>query len=197
MTVSRRLRFEILRRDGHTCRYCGAAAPDVALTVDHVIPIALGGGDDPTNLVTACADCNAGKSSVAPDAPMVADVDAAALLFAKALERVTEVRRIELEGQGYLREDFVAAWREWYSIDAAGTKHTIADTEAGRLPSDWEGSFDRFMAQGLDLYDMKRFIAETMKYRPDNFFRFFCKKCWDEISYRQERARRLIEDGRV
>ncbi|MEJ7724319.1 MAG: hypothetical protein WKF64_08445 [Ilumatobacteraceae bacterium] len=37
--ISRRLRFEILRRDGHTCRYCGARAPDVPLTVDHVILI--------------------------------------------------------------------------------------------------------------------------------------------------------------
>jgi 5-methylcytosine-specific restriction endonuclease McrA len=32
--IPRRLRFEILRRDGHTCRYCGAQAPDVPLTVD-------------------------------------------------------------------------------------------------------------------------------------------------------------------
>jgi 5-methylcytosine-specific restriction endonuclease McrA len=29
--VSRRLRLEVLRRDGHTCRYCGAQAPDVKL----------------------------------------------------------------------------------------------------------------------------------------------------------------------
>ena len=28
MAVSKRLRYEILRRDNHTCRYCGASAPD-------------------------------------------------------------------------------------------------------------------------------------------------------------------------
>lgn len=58
MTVSKRIRFEVLRRDNYTCRYCGGSAPDVKLTVDHVMPVALG---DPTNLVTACKDCNAGK----------------------------------------------------------------------------------------------------------------------------------------
>lgn len=58
MAVSKRLRYEILRRDNHTCRYCGATAPDVKLTVDHVVPVALGGSDVPTNLVAACDACN-------------------------------------------------------------------------------------------------------------------------------------------
>ncbi len=75
MAVSKRLRYEILRRDNHACRYCGATAPGVRLNVDHVIPQALGGSDKPTNLVTSCADCNAGKTSSMPDAMPVADVD--------------------------------------------------------------------------------------------------------------------------
>lgn len=63
MAISKRLRFEVLRRDDHTCQYCGEKAPDVVLHVDHVKPKTLGGGDGPDNLVTACKDCNAGKSS--------------------------------------------------------------------------------------------------------------------------------------
>lgn len=74
MAVSKRLRYEVLRRDNHACRYCGRSAPDVALTVDHVVPVALGGSDDPGNLVTACRDCNSGKSASSPDAPIVANV---------------------------------------------------------------------------------------------------------------------------
>src|SRR6185369_3226628 len=62
MAVSKRLRFEILRRDNHTCRYCGRSAPEVKLTVDHVKPEALGGRTEPDNLVAACSDCNAGKT---------------------------------------------------------------------------------------------------------------------------------------
>lgn len=31
--ISKRLRYEILRRDDHQCRYCGATAPHTPLTV--------------------------------------------------------------------------------------------------------------------------------------------------------------------
>ncbi|MFE4420379.1 HNH endonuclease [Streptomyces sp. NPDC056817] len=63
MAVSKRLRYEILRRDRYTCRYCGASAPDAPMRVDHVTPVALGGTDHPSNLVAACEPCNSGKTS--------------------------------------------------------------------------------------------------------------------------------------
>jgi hypothetical protein len=56
-------RFSILHRDGFRCRYCGASAPDVELHVDHYYPVSLGGWSENDNYVTACADCNLGKSS--------------------------------------------------------------------------------------------------------------------------------------
>ncbi|MGC7224589.1 HNH endonuclease, partial [Mycobacteroides abscessus subsp. massiliense] len=43
MAVTKRLRYEVLRRDNYSCRYCGRSAPEVKLTVDHVVPVALGG----------------------------------------------------------------------------------------------------------------------------------------------------------
>lgn len=94
MSVSKRLRFEVLRRDNHTCRYCGVAAPDVKLTVDHVIPVALGGLDDPSNLVAACGPCNSGKTSSSPDAPIVADVEQDALRWSKAMDRAAEAQQL-------------------------------------------------------------------------------------------------------
>lgn len=63
-STGKRLRFEILKRDGFACRYCGADATMGVLHVDHVIPVVDGGTDDPANLVTACASCNLGKSDV-------------------------------------------------------------------------------------------------------------------------------------
>jgi len=61
--LPRWLRFEILKRDAFSCRYCGARAKNGAvLQVDHVKPKAAGGTDEPTNLTTACADCNSGKA---------------------------------------------------------------------------------------------------------------------------------------
>lgn len=60
-SMSLRLRFAILKRDEFTCQYCGHSAPDVKLQVDHVIPVAHGGTNDPDNLTTACEMCNRGK----------------------------------------------------------------------------------------------------------------------------------------
>lgn len=74
MAVSKRLRYEILRRDGYACRYCGVRAPQAPLTIDHVVPRTLGGSDLPDNLAAACFDCNAGKSSSKPDDSLVAQV---------------------------------------------------------------------------------------------------------------------------
>lgn len=66
-STGKRVRFEILKRDGFRCRYCGVTATATLLHVDHVVPVAEGGTDDPSNLVTACPDCNLGKSSVSLD----------------------------------------------------------------------------------------------------------------------------------
>lgn len=54
-------RFDIFHRDGFTCMYCGRKPPEVTLQIDHIHPVAEGGDDDETNLVTSCKECNAGK----------------------------------------------------------------------------------------------------------------------------------------
>jgi HNH endonuclease len=55
-------RFAIIRRDGYRCRMCGAQSEDGAqLEVDHKIPRARGGTNDPSNLWTLCFTCNRGK----------------------------------------------------------------------------------------------------------------------------------------
>jgi hypothetical protein len=61
--LSKKIRFEVFKRDRFTCQYCGKSSPDVVLQVDHVHPVSQGGGSDLVNLVTACVDCNAGKSA--------------------------------------------------------------------------------------------------------------------------------------
>ena len=60
-----RLRFGILHRDGFRCRYCGRTSrtPGVVLHVDHVVPVAAGGATTEDNLLTACEECNLGKST--------------------------------------------------------------------------------------------------------------------------------------
>ena len=60
--IPKSLRFQVLKRDGFKCRYCGRPADDgVVLHVDHKVPRCEGGSDRIENLVAACADCNLGK----------------------------------------------------------------------------------------------------------------------------------------
>jgi len=57
------LRFEVFRRDGFKCKYCGRSEREGAvLHVDHVVPFSRGGTTTEDNLITACSDCNLGKS---------------------------------------------------------------------------------------------------------------------------------------
>lgn len=88
--VSKRLRFEVLRRDNFRCVYCGATPAESELHLDHVVPRALGGQDTPENLAASCADCNAGKSSTAPTPEMVAAVNRAIAVEQAARARASD-----------------------------------------------------------------------------------------------------------
>jgi hypothetical protein len=72
--ISAGLRYDVLRRCNFACYYCGtpAALGLKVLHVDHVIPVSLGGTNDPWNLVAACWDCNLGKAGL-PPAPELVD----------------------------------------------------------------------------------------------------------------------------
>lgn len=60
--MSKKVRFEVFKRDSFKCQYCGRSSPEVLLQVDHIHPVSKGGAADILNLITSCADCNAGKS---------------------------------------------------------------------------------------------------------------------------------------
>lgn len=62
--ISKRVRFEVLKRDAFTCQYCGKVAPDVILHIDHIKPVSKGGNNGILNLVTSCQSCNSGKSNI-------------------------------------------------------------------------------------------------------------------------------------
>jgi len=61
--ISKKLRFEVFKRDSFKCQYCGKASPEVVLHVDHIKPVKEGGKNHITNLITSCIDCNLGKGA--------------------------------------------------------------------------------------------------------------------------------------
>lgn len=56
--ISTRTRWEVFKRDGFKCTYCGSQDE---LVIDHGDPFSKGGDDCVDNFVTACRVCNAGK----------------------------------------------------------------------------------------------------------------------------------------
>uniref|UniRef100_A0A7V3ZY46 HNH endonuclease n=1 Tax=candidate division WOR-3 bacterium TaxID=2052148 RepID=A0A7V3ZY46_UNCW3 len=55
----------ILRRDNYTCQYCGTT--EGPMTIDHIVPKRLGGGETWENLVCACFRCNNRKGDSTPE----------------------------------------------------------------------------------------------------------------------------------
>ena len=64
MAISKKIRFEVFKRDGFACAYCGKTPPTIILEVDHIDPKSKDGTDDINNLITACFDCNRGKKDI-------------------------------------------------------------------------------------------------------------------------------------
>lgn len=184
MAVSKRLRFEILRRDDHTCLYCGAKAPVAPLRVDHVIPEALGGPTEPSNLVTACEPCNSGKSSVALDGPTVEDVRADALRMAELTRHAYAV----LVQQGEDRRDYAQKFEDLW-VDLYGLT----------VPDDWDLTLGRWHDMGVP-FDLVADAAD-IAWRASgvfeqNRFKYMCGVLWNQVSaVSAEVSTRLALDG--
>lgn len=114
MAVGKRLRFEVLKRDGFRCRYCGLGTVATLLHVDHVVPVAEGGSDAPENLITACAECNLGKGPVSldesrlPRMPSLEDLRE----HADQIREYVEAHRLIEQERGRLVEFLAEQWQE-------------------------------------------------------------------------------------
>lgn len=186
--ISKRLRYEILRRDGNRCKYCGATSDEVKLTVDHVIPTALGGSDQPDNLVAACADCNAGKTSTSPDSPLIDDVANDALRWGRAMELAAEYEKISQAERERQIQHVVEAWcfdRDLYDRDIP-------------VPHDWRLSIDTFISAGLDYIELMNLTEKAIsntKVSDYGVWKYYCGICWTKIKDRQKLAEKIIQSG--
>ena len=64
--ISGAIQQQIWARDGFRCMLCGQPMGKVQLTVDHWIPLELGGQDDAANYLAACRGCGKLKGSRNP-----------------------------------------------------------------------------------------------------------------------------------
>lgn len=166
--ISTKTRFDVFKRDGFTCQYCGAHPPAVVLHVDHIIPVAEGGENDKDNLITSCETCNFGKGprslhvipeSLAGRAALIAEQEAQIKGYAK----IVNAKRARIEAESWQIADlFIAA----FSLDG--------------IRKDWFSSIKMFVDR-LGVFEcesaMERAISKN-HYNEQKCFLYFCGTCW-------------------
>lgn len=184
MAISKKKRFEVMRRDGFSCRYCGARAPETNLVIDHVIPVALGGSDDPQNLVSACNDCNSGKAATPLDAPVVEEIKETDLRWADAFRRAAELRNgAEAPRRDYVQR-FDLKWNSW----AAGHQPVHRD-------EDWRRSLETWHDLGVPIDEIERLVDVALgnsRVSTAGAWRYFCGCVWRYVEEVRELAVALL-----
>jgi hypothetical protein len=73
--VHRKVRYQISgevqqgiwARDGFKCMYCERKMGETLMSIDHFVPLELGGKNDTTNYLSACKKCNKRKANNPPN----------------------------------------------------------------------------------------------------------------------------------
>lgn len=132
--LSKRVRFEVFKRDKFTCQYCGAKAPDVVLHVDHIQAVANGGTNDVLNLVTSCAGCNGGKGAK----PILDD---SAVSKQREQLAALEERRQQIE--------MMVQWRQELAAQGDALVSAVADAWAVAMPGTMLNDVGRAKVAGM------------------------------------------------
>lgn len=177
--ISKKTRFEVFKRDGFRCVYCGAHPSEtVLLEIDHVHPVADGGTNDMDNLVTACWDCNRGKSDRLLSAVSQSLEDKAAEVH----EREAQIRAYnEIMEASKTRKDDEA----WSVAEIFMAHFNDDDIHKSRLIS-----IKTFLGRGLNVFDVQEAMEKAVATAPwskERAFRYFCGICWKKIKEGNQR----------
>lgn len=169
--ISKKARFEIFKRDGFVCQYCGAHPPETVLHVDHIIPVAEGGDNDQDNLITSCEACNLGKG-----ARSLADIP-------KSLkDKATDIAEKEAQLRGY--QEIMESRRNRIDEEAWRVAELLEPGCSSRgINRDRIQSIRQFVEklgvhEVLDAADIARAKLIYSDYKQ---FRYFCGVCWNKI----------------
>ena len=177
--ISKRLRFEVFKRDGFACQYCGATPPSVLLECDHIHPVSLGGSTDADNLVTACMACNRGKSKI----PLGNVVQGMAERAVETLEREAQIAGYE----AVMREKRMRLDADAQEVLESFCSFFVRDG----IPKGHFISIKRFV-KSLGLDDCLSAVEIAYgKYRWSyhTAFLYFCGICWNKIRYQGDVSR--------
>jgi len=177
--ASKKLRFEVFKRDGFTCLYCGRTPPAVTLQADHILPASKGGKTTLDNLATSCADCNAGKSSgelKATPAALGISIELAAerrsqlLAYRKLLQKLAREKQ---EGAEHVSGVYTSYFKSW-RLSPMFVEGTLKSVFMCQLPQ--EEIEEAMHIACSRIHDADRAIA------------YFCGVCWQKIRNRNPRV---------
>lgn len=64
--ISGDVQQKVFARDGFKCMYCHRMMGEVTLSIDHFMPLELGGANDPSNFLAVCKKQNKDKGNMHP-----------------------------------------------------------------------------------------------------------------------------------
>ena len=174
MAISKKIRFEIFKRDGFKCVYCGKTPPGIILEIDHIEPKSEGGKDDINNFVTSCFDCNRGKGKIKLDvipSPVLDNLE-------NLKERETQIR----EYRKFIKKIEARENQDIQIID----ENLLSDLNKSLTESFKIATLKNFIRK-LPLNELIE-AADLAKLRiqdPDRRVKYFCGICWNKIRSRE------------
>jgi len=170
MDITKKIRFEVLKRDSFTCQYCGSKTPDVLLEVDHIIPKSKRGSDSMDNLVTACFDCNRGKSAI--------ELNCIPETLDNKIKLIKEKRKQYLQYKRLIKKQNEILFDEISEIDDIYNSFFNAYCISDNFK---RTSLTRFIKE-LGVEEVKDAMLKSCdRFDENNSLKYFCGICWNKI----------------
>ncbi len=168
--IGKKLRFDVFKRDGFVCQYCGSHPPSVVLEIDHINPVAKGGKNNLENLLTACFNCNRGKR----DTPL-------SVVPQSMADRAKELQERELQLAGY--REIQQAHYDRIEDDAWTVVYALFGDETESVNRANLQSIRMFNARlsSLRVVEAANIARAKGLYSDNKLFRYFCGVCWSMI----------------
>jgi len=171
IALSKKVRFDIFKRDLFVCQYCGATPPSATLEVDHIKPVSKGGNNTKENLITSCFDCNRGKG---------------ARLLTKASETtIQKMDRIaEKEEQYNHYQKLIKKIERRKNKEVKEVEIIYSDSfEGWEFKEKFKISTVRPFIEKLGLVDVKESMGKACSkmYNENDALKYFCGICWNKI----------------
>lgn len=176
MSISKKTRFDIFKRDGFACAYCGRTPPAVVLEIDHIQPKSKGGREDLNNYITACFDCNRGKRNV-PLSNIPPKVSENISILLEREEQLREYNKILLKIERRTQKD-VSEISSLYQ----------SQYEGWEFSEKFKNVDLRYFLRLLPKQEIIEALHIAMNKIPGNHttvIRYFCGVCWRKIKRKQ------------